>query len=174
MFRQRNSKHATMSRQQWRNPHNSPSGKPGAVQVYTIRFQAAYAEYWLMKGDPAEAARYATASLNLAGVTRRRKHIAWARKLLGDVAAMEDRPRDAVSHYQAGLSELERHRCPSVQWKILAALAAVHIKLHQPREAEESRAATRRALRELAGSIREAPLQRRFTGSRVVREYGVA
>jgi len=142
--------------------------------VYTIRFQAAYAEYWLMKGDPGEAARYATASLNLAGGTRRRKHIAWARKLLGDVAAMEDRPREAAAHYQAGLSELERHPCPSVQWKILAALAAVHIKLHQPREAEESRAATRRALRELAGSIREAPLQNRFTGSRVVREYGVA
>jgi len=60
--------------------------------VYTIRFQAAYAEYWLMKGDPAEAARYATASLNLAGVTRRRKHIAWASKLLGDLAAMEGRP----------------------------------------------------------------------------------
>ena len=142
--------------------------------VYTIRFQAAYAEYWLMKGDPAEAAQHATALLNLAGGTRRRKYIAWARKLLGDVAAMEDRPREAVAHYQAGLSELERHPCPSVQWKILAALAAVHIKLHQPREAEESRAATRRALRELAGSIREAPLQNRFTGSRVVREYGVA
>ena len=90
--------------------------------VYTIRFQAASAEYWLMKGDPAEAARYATASLNLAGVTRRRKHIAWASKLLGDVAAMEDRPREAVAHYQAGLSELEGHPCPSVQWKILAAL----------------------------------------------------
>jgi hypothetical protein len=142
--------------------------------VYTIRFQAAYAEYWLMKGDPAEAARYATASLNLAGVTRRRKHIAWASKLLGDVAVLEDRPREAVAHYQKGLSELERHQCPSVQWKILAALAAVHIKLHQPREAEESRAATRRTLRELAGSIREAPLQSRFRGSRVVREYGVA
>ena len=127
-----------------------------------------------MKGDPAEAARYATASLNLAGVTRRRKHIAWASKLLGDVAVLEDRPREAVAHYQKGLSELERHPCPSVQWKILAALAAVHIKLHQPREAEESRAATRLALHALAGSIREAPLQSRFTGSRVVREYGVA
>jgi hypothetical protein len=126
-----------------------------------------------MKGDPAEAARYATASLNLAGVTRRRKHIAWASKLLGDVAAMEDRPREAVAHYQAGLSELERHPCPSIQWKILAALAAVHTKLHQPREAEDSRAATRRALGELADSIREAPLQSRFRGSRVVREYGV-
>ena len=33
MFRRRNSKHATMSRQQWRNPHNSPSGKPGTVQL---------------------------------------------------------------------------------------------------------------------------------------------
>jgi hypothetical protein len=57
---------------------------------------------------------------------------------------------------------------------MLAAFATVQIKLHQARQAEESRAATRCALRELAGSIREAPLQSRFAGSRVVREFGVA
>jgi hypothetical protein len=107
----------------------------------------------------------------LARTTRRRKHIAWARKLLGDVAAMEDRPREAVAHYEAGLSTLQRYPCPSVQWKISAALAAAHATLHQSKEAEQWRAATQRVLRDLAASIREGPLQTRFRQSKVVREF---
>jgi len=139
--------------------------------VYTIRFHSARAEYWLAKGNPAEAGTCAMASLDLARTTRRRKHVAWARKLLGDVAAMEDRPREAVAHYEAGLSTLQRHPCPSVQWKISAALAAAHARLHQSEEAEECRAATQRVLRDLAASIREGPLQTRFRQSRIVREF---
>jgi len=91
--------------------------------------------------------------------------------LLGDVAAMEGRPREAVAHYEAGLSTLQGHPCPSVQWKILAALAAAHATLHQSEEAEQWRAATQRVLRDLASSIREGPLQARFRQSRVVREF---
>lgn len=140
--------------------------------VYTIRFHAAFAEYWLSKGDPAEAARCAKASLELAAATGRRKHIAWARKLLGDVAAMEDRPQEAVASYEAGLSGLRHHPCPSVQWKISAALAAAHATLHQSEEARHWRAATQRVLRELAGSIREGSLQTRFRQSRVARQFG--
>lgn len=141
--------------------------------VYTIRYHAAYAEYWLAKGDPVEAGRCAQASLDLASATHRGKHIAWARKLLGDVDAMEDRPRDAVASYQAGLSQLQNHPCPSVQWKISAALAATHATLHQSEETTHWRAATQRVLRELAASIREGPLQTRFRQSRVAREFGV-
>ena len=47
--------------------------------VYTIRLHAGYAEYWLAKEDPQGAAASATASLELAASTRRRKHVAWAR-----------------------------------------------------------------------------------------------
>ena len=130
--------------------------------VYTIRFQAARAEYWLVKGNPAKAATCAMASLDLARATRRRKHIAWAHKLLGDVAAMEDRPRDAVAHYEAGLSALQRHPCPSVQWKISAALAAAHAMLRQSERTEQWCTATQHGLRELAASIREGPLQYSF------------
>jgi tetratricopeptide (TPR) repeat protein len=140
--------------------------------VYTIRFHAARAEYWLAKGNSAEAGTSATASLDLATTTRRRKHIAWARKLLGDVDAVEDRPREAVAHYEAALSALQRHPCPSVQWKITAALAAAHATLRQPDQAEQWRATTRCTLQELAASIREGPLHTRFRQSRVVREFG--
>ena len=85
--------------------------------VYTIRLQAAYARYWLAKGDVGRAARFATASFDLASTTRRRKHMAWARKLLGDIAAMEDRLPEAVRFYELGLADLQRHPCPSVEWK---------------------------------------------------------
>jgi ATP/maltotriose-dependent transcriptional regulator MalT len=139
--------------------------------VYSTRFHAARAEYWLAKGNPAEAASCARASLDLAGSTRRRKYIAWARKLLGDVAAMEDRPRESVAHYEAGLSTLRGHPCPSVQWKISAALAAAYATLHQSDEAEQWRAATQRVLQDLAASIREGRLQTRFRQSRAVREF---
>ena len=111
-------------------------------------------------------------SLELGSATRRRKHIAWACKLLGDVAAMEDRPREAVASYQVALSQLQHHPCPSVQWKISAALAATHAKLHQSEETTHWRAATQRLLRELAASTREGPLQTRFRQSRVAREFG--
>jgi len=140
--------------------------------VYTIRFHAAYAEYWLSKGDPAEAGKCAKASLELASTTRRRKYIAWARKLLGDVAATEDRPGDAIQCYQAGLSQLQDHPCPSVQWKISAALAATHAKLHQSEETTHWRAATQQVLRELGDSIKDKRLQTRFRESRVAREFG--
>ena len=76
-----------------------------------------------------------------------------------------------LRHYEAGLSSLQRHPCPSVQWKISAALAAAHATLHQSEEAEQWRAATQRVLRDLAASIREGPLQTRFRQSRVVREF---
>ena len=139
--------------------------------VYAIRFDAARAEYWLAKNDPAEAARCARASLDLATTTRRRKYIAWARKLLGDVAAMEDRPQEAITHYEAGLSSLHGHPCPSVQWKISAALVDGHATLHQAEKAEQWRAATQGVLRDLAASIREGRLQTRFRQSRAVREF---
>jgi tetratricopeptide (TPR) repeat protein len=139
--------------------------------VYSIRYHAAHAEYWLAKGNPAAARTCATASLDLARTTRRRKHIAWARKLLGDVAVMEDRPSEAVTHHEAGLTALLRHPCPSVEWKISAALAAAHATLHQSEEAGRSYAATQRLLRQLAASIREGPLQTRFRQSRAVREF---
>ena len=139
--------------------------------VYTIRFHAARAEYWLTRGNPAEAATSEKASLDLATTTRRRKHIAWARKSLGDVAAMEDRPREAVAQYDVGLSALQRHPCPSIQWKISAALAVTHATLHQSGEATQWRAATQRVLRDLAASISEAPLQTRFRQSKAVRSF---
>jgi tetratricopeptide (TPR) repeat protein len=137
--------------------------------VYTIRLHAGYAQYWLAKGDTREAAKSATASLDLATVTRRRKHVAWARKLLGDVAALEDRLREAVGLYEAGLFELKGHPCPSIEWKIMSALAGTHARLNRADESNTWKAAARVTLDRLADTIREDTLRTRFRNSEWVR-----
>jgi tetratricopeptide (TPR) repeat protein len=140
--------------------------------VYTIRLHAAYAEYWLAKQDPQEAATSAAASLELAASTRRRKHVAWASKLLGDVANIQDHPLEAVEWYQAGLSELQGHPCPTVEWKILSALARTHALLKHTDDSRQYRAAARQCLHNLGDSIRDPAEARRFWRSRAVQELG--
>jgi tetratricopeptide (TPR) repeat protein len=138
--------------------------------VYRIRLEAAYAQYWLTKGDVRRAARFATASLHLANSTRRRKHTAWARKLLGDIAAVEDQLPEAVRWYEQGLADLQRHPCPSVEWKIMAALAGTHARLHHHDDAHQWRAAARGVTDRLSDAIREHELQARFRNAQPVRD----
>jgi tetratricopeptide (TPR) repeat protein len=138
--------------------------------VYTIRLHAGYAEYRLAKGDPLGAAASARASLELAASTRRRKHVAWARKLLGDVARMQDQPIEAVEWYQAGLSELQGRPCPTVEWKILHALAETHGLLKHTKESAECRAAARQRLHGLGESIRDRAQAERFWRSKTFQD----
>jgi tetratricopeptide (TPR) repeat protein len=140
--------------------------------VYTIRLHAGYAEYWLAKENPKQASASAMASLNLAASTRRRKHMAWARKLLGDVAIMEEHPLEAAEYYQAGLSELQGHPCPTVEWKILCALARTHALVKHADHSQRCRAAARQCLHNLGDSIRDPAHARRFWRSRAVQELG--
>jgi tetratricopeptide (TPR) repeat protein len=139
--------------------------------VYTIRFHAAYAEYWLAKGDGQQAAAAATASLELAASTRRRKHVAWARKLLGDVANLQDHPLEAARWYREGLSELEGHPCPMVEWKILSALTQTHALLKDA-DCGRYRAAARQCLQTLGDSIRDPAQAARFRHSKAVQDLG--
>jgi hypothetical protein len=140
--------------------------------VYTIRLHAGYAEYWLAKEDPQQAAASVTASLELAASTRRRKHVAWARKLLGDVANMEDHPLEAVEWYQAGLSELRGHPCLMIEWKILSALAGTHGLLEHTEDSQQYRAAARQSLYNLGDSIRDPAQAERFRHSKAVQDFG--
>jgi hypothetical protein len=136
----------------------------------TIRFHAASAQYRLAKGDLGNARRAARASLDLAVRTQRRKHIASACKLLGDIAAVEEHWPNAVRDYKSALSALKGHPCPSVEWKILSALAEAHVRLHKNNVSIELRNRARRVLEGLAESIREPRLEAVFRNSRWVRD----
>jgi tetratricopeptide (TPR) repeat protein len=141
--------------------------------LYNIRLQEKFAEYWMAKGDLQRAASYAATALEMARNTRRRKHIAWAQKLLGDVAAMEERHEQAVQDYEAGLSALKDHPCPSVEWKIMLSLANSNESLHKSDEAERCRALARELMRRLAESISEYRLRTTFLRSKPARDLRV-
>ena len=98
--------------------------------------------------------------------------MAWARKLLGDVANIQDHPLEAVEWYQAGLSQLQGHPCPMVEWKILAALARTHDLLRQTDDSRQYRAAARQCLQNLGDSIRDPEQAGRFWRSRAVQDLG--
>jgi tetratricopeptide (TPR) repeat protein len=141
--------------------------------VYNIRLQAQFAQYWIAKGNLQRATSHAAASLELARRTKRRKHIAWAQKLLGDVATMEERHEPAVHEYEAGLRALKDHPCPSVEWKILLSLANLKKNLHRSDESEKCRVLARERMRLLADSISDSRLRTTFLKSKPARDLRV-
>ena len=80
---------------------------------YNIRLESELSSYWLRRGDTEQARLHAEQSLALATPHQARKHMAWASKLLGDVAVAEERFADARASYGAALGVLARHRSPS-------------------------------------------------------------
>ncbi len=89
-----------------------------------IRVDEVAAAFWLAAGDVEKAAAHAISALEQAKQTLSRKHIAWSRKLLGDVAAHQERHAEAARSYELALKVLNSHPCPLIEWKIVTALAA--------------------------------------------------
>ena len=88
---------------------------------YNLRLQADLASYWITQGDLKVSAAHAATALQGAEATLSRKHLAWAHKLLGDIAALEERVDDGQRHYATALAVLQLHPCPTIEWKILKA-----------------------------------------------------
>jgi tetratricopeptide (TPR) repeat protein len=135
---------------------------------YNIRFEGELASYWLRRGDTRQAALHAAESLALATPRKARKHMAWANKLLGDVAVAEERLDDARRCYEAGLQVLARHRCPIVEWKILRAAAGTARMLGDGGRADDYGSRARAALDGLVASIHDDRLRRLFLGTEAV------
>lgn len=135
---------------------------------YNIRLKAKTARYWLRRGDPAKVGRSASESLALAEPRQARKHMAWAHKLLGDIAVLEERFSDARCQYEAALEVLQRHRCPTVEWKILLAAGGMASAYRDVSLAEHYRGRCRAVIRSLADSITDDLLHQRFLKSEAI------
>src|SRR5207244_1684264 len=90
---------------------------------FNIRLQAELASYGIARGDLKLATAHASACLQQSEQILARKHMAWAHKLLGDIAVLEEQVDEAQRQYQAALGILERHPCPLIEWKVLKAAA---------------------------------------------------
>lgn len=89
-----------------------------------IRFDEIAAGWRLARGEVDKASAHAIAALDRSKQTLSRKHLAWSRKLLGDIAVHRGRHAEAAREYGIGLRLLEAHPCPLVEWRILAAWAS--------------------------------------------------
>jgi len=136
---------------------------------YNIRLEGELASYWLRRGDTVQARLHAEESLLKATPRKARKHVAWANKLLGDVAAAEERWADARQSYDAAMQVLARHRCPIIEWKILAGAADAAAALRDQAAADLHRGRSRQVLQSLVDSIGDERLRRLFLSSQPVR-----
>jgi tetratricopeptide (TPR) repeat protein len=132
---------------------------------YNIRQKAEMARYWMAQGETKKAVQSAAESLALAEPRKARKHMAWAHKLLGDIAVMEERFADARTAYEAALSVLRYHRCPTIEWKILLAAAAMASACNDVPLAEHYRGRCQSVVHSLADSITDDRLRQRFLKS---------
>ena len=132
-----------------------------------IRVDEVAAAFWLASGDVEKAAAHAISALEQAKQTLSRKHIAWSRKLLGDVAAHQERYAEATRSYESALKVLTSHHCPLIEWKIVTALAASVQSSRQSARAANLRERALSVKRSLAESIADDGLRRRFLSGEV-------
>ena len=130
---------------------------------FTIRLEAGWAYYWLDRGDLKQASQYADASLASAKKVRARKHMAWAHKLLADIAALEDRAEDARREYDLALAILRDYPCPMVEWRVAEAAATMAGRMHDAAAQERYSVGGGRQVREaLASSISDEAMRKGF------------
>ena len=137
---------------------------------HNTRLQAELARYWILRGTLEPATRHATACLKTAEATQSPKYIAWAHKVLGDIASLEDRVDDARREYGIALRTVGAHPCPTTYWRILKARADLAMKLKDNAAAEEFQGQARKVAEGLADSIRDEPLRQKFLTSEAIRE----
>jgi tetratricopeptide (TPR) repeat protein len=126
------------------------------------------AAYWMARGNLKGAEAHARTALGQAQATLSRKHMAWAHKLLGDIAVLEERFTDARREYEAALSVLRHHRCPTIEWKILLAAATSHSS-RDASLAEHYRGRCQAVIGSLGDSITDMALRQVFLDSEAVR-----
>jgi tetratricopeptide (TPR) repeat protein len=134
--------------------------------VYKPRLQGELAQYWIAQGNLKQAAVHAAVSLEGKNPKRR----AWAHKLQGDIAALEDRVDEAGREYEAALRLIGQVPCPTIEWRVLKASAelAAQCKLTGLHQSLRTRAHA--VVRSLAVSIRQESLRNTLMNSKAVRD----
>ena len=132
--------------------------------IYYPRIQEELAAHWITRGDLKQAARHAALPIEDQNPKRR----AWAHKLLGDIAAIEERVGDARGNYDSALQLMAHFPCPTIEWQILK--AAANVAGASTRDELLGRA--RLVVHGLAESIREDALRNMLLKSSAVRALG--
>ena len=126
--------------------------------------------YWIVRGDLGQALSLAGASLEHAERTLNRKRMAWAHKLSGEIATLEDRPEDARREFEAAFQILGHGACPTIEWQILRAAAVAADARGDDAAQGELMGHARAIVYTLADSVRDDGLRRQFLDAKPIRE----
>ena len=134
--------------------------------VYHPRLEGELASYLITQGDLDQASAHAAVSREGKNPKRR----AWAHKLQGDLALLEDRVKDAGREYGDALRLVKQFPCPTIEWRILDAAAQL-AGLRRDRTMRDAlRGRARKVVQSLADSIRDESLRNTFLFSKAIRE----
>jgi hypothetical protein len=96
--------------------------------------------------------------------------VAWAHKLLGDIAALDERVEDAQRHFATALSILQCHPCPIIEWKILRAAADLAQRRGNDSAGLDFLGRARVVVQSLAAAIQDDKLREGFIAAKPVRD----
>jgi hypothetical protein len=139
---------------------------------YNIRLHAELTSCSIACGDLQAAASHAATSLELAEKTLSRKHMAWAHKMLGDLAVLYERLEEAQRRYGTALAILQDYPCPTMKWKILKSAAEAAKRQKNDAARDEFRGRTRTVVQSLAAAIHDDKLRQSFLAAKAVRDLG--
>jgi serine/threonine protein kinase/predicted ATPase len=139
-------------------------------RFYGIRHNAAQAEYWLARRKLDRAEEYARALLANAEQKCAAKYIAVARRLLGEIAAVNGDAVMAEEELTRSLEPFATHPMPLIEWRNHSALGRLLAARKHPAGAREAFKRAETLVRELAGNISDAAQRKVFVEMDAVRE----
>jgi tetratricopeptide (TPR) repeat protein/predicted Ser/Thr protein kinase len=141
-----------------------------AWRFYGIRHNAAQAEYWLHQRKLDRAEEYARALLANAEQKGAAKYIAVARRLLGEIAAVNGDATLAEEELTRSLEPFATHPIPLIEWRNHSALGRLLAARKHPGGAREAFRRAETLVRELASNIADPALRNVFLEMSTVRE----
>jgi tetratricopeptide (TPR) repeat protein len=139
-------------------------------RFYGIRHNAAQAEYWLARRKLDRAGEYARTLLANAEQNGAPKYIAIARRLLGEIAAVNGDATAAEEELTRSLEPFATHPMPLIEWRNHAALGRLLAARKHPGGAREAFQRAETLVRELAGNISDPAPRKVFLEMDAVRE----
>jgi tetratricopeptide (TPR) repeat protein len=139
-------------------------------RFYGIRHRAAEAEYWLSQRKLDRAEEHARTLLANAEQNGVAKYIAIARRLLGEIAAVNGDATTAEEELTRSLEPFATHPMPLIEWRNHAALGRLLAAQNRPGGAGEAFKRAEALVRELAGNIADPALRNVFLEMASVRE----
>jgi tetratricopeptide (TPR) repeat protein len=135
-----------------------------------IRLPAAAADYWLARGDLAQASEHAETLLANATRAGARKYIATAHWLRAEIATTSGDEHTTEGELLAGVEVLRGHPAPLAAWRIYASLGRLYTRVGQSEAAQQAYRHAASLLTHIASQIKDDRLRSIFQDSIAVQE----